>query len=207
MFQNSEASTTVLCFLVNDRFGDDVWNWDPTTIYLEIRDEWGCDPAPNVMDKISAGQVLITTPAFFQDIGAFSVICNTLASGTPAFTVYDPVEVEEMAWAMVEVALIRDMLAFAPMIKDLIRFQLTQDGYDDTSYPSVFTSVLGGTDKTPDELRQLMIEPSIRNDETTRVMDFVNDMVRTLLHQFEAIGRPDLLQKMMDGLNLDEMLR
>lgn len=206
LFTSPNTTAIVLCYLLNDRFGDEFYLWEPTTIYLEIRDEWHIDPHPVCMDRISAGQVVMTTGAFFEDIGAFMAICNTFAGGAPAFTIQDRVEPHEIAWTIAEVGMFRDFRPFAPTIKDFVRLTLKLDGYGD-DYPEIYDEVLKGKRVPP---RQVLGETrkhwSVK-DETESILQFVTDLSLLTAEQFASIGRQDLLRKMLDGMSLDRLVR
>lgn len=55
--ESPETLAAVLYFIVKDTFGDDAFFWDPTTLFLELKDEFGATPASEVMDRLSAVQV------------------------------------------------------------------------------------------------------------------------------------------------------
>jgi len=204
-FENDATLAVVLMALLRRAFGDDVYFWDPTTVYLEIRDEFGAEPATMAMDRISAAQVVISGDAFFQDIGAFFNICNTFASGQPAFSVFDPVEPEEAAWAITEVALMRDLLPFAPTIRSYLRLQLRADGYTEEDYPAVFDYVL--TRKVP-RSRELkdVLSRTLHDDQRDNVENFLLEQMDSVVHQFDKIpGMPDTLQELLREKDLEDL--
>jgi len=192
---------TPLMAIVRKSFGDDAFMWDPTTIYLEFRDQFGAEPAAEVMDRISACQIVITGDGFFQDISAFLNICNTLAGGTPAFGVFDPVEPEEAAWALVEVSLMRDMLPFAGTIRDYMRATLDRDGYADDHHP-IFSYVFGG--KTPPLGK--IIEQTLHDDQRDSVDNFVSENMGALVWQMNQIpGMDGVLMELLNDKDLEDL--
>lgn len=191
---------TPLLAIVRKSFGDDAFLWDPTTIYLECRDQFAAEPAAEVMDRVSAGQVVIAGNGFFEDISAFLNICNTLAGGAPAFGVFDPVEPEEAAWALLEVSLLRDMLPFAPTIRDYVRTILAQEGYTEDQYP-LFRCVLGG--KTPPMGK--VIE-QLREDGQDSIGQFVNGNMEALVYQMNQIpGMDSVLLELLHDKDLEDL--
>lgn len=197
--------SVVLLTLLQKQFGEDVFFWDPTTVFLEIKDEWSAEAATPVMDRIAAGQIIISTDQFFQDISAFLNICNTLSSGQPSFSVFDPVEPEEAAWAITEVSLMRELQPFAPMIRDYMRTILEQDGYTEEDYPDVFEYILKR--KVPrarafkDEL-----ERTLHDDQTDNVETYVMDRLQDIVYQFDKIpGMADSLQELLRTKDLEEL--
>ena len=204
-FETDATLAVVLMALLRRTFGDKFYFWDPTTIYLEIRDEFGAEPATMVMDRISAAQVVVTGDAFFQDVGAFFNVCNTLAGGQPAFSVFDPVEPEEAAWAITEVALMRDLLPFAPTIRSYLRLQLRADGYTEEDYPAVFDYVL--TRKVP-RARGLkdVLSRTLHDDQSDNVENFLIEHMDSVVHQFDKIpGMPDTLQELLQEKDLEDL--
>jgi hypothetical protein len=198
--ESPESLATPLLAIVRKSFGDDAFLWDPTTIYLEFRDQFAAEPAAEVMDRISAGQVVIAGNGFFEDISAFLNICNTLAGGAPAFGVFDPVEPEEAAWTLIEVSLLRDMLPFAPTIRDYVRTILAQDGYSEDQYP-IFRSVFGG--KTPPVGKVIA---QLREDGQDSIGQFVNGNMEALVYQMNQIpGMDSVLLELLHDKDLEDL--
>jgi hypothetical protein len=192
---------TPLLAVVRKSFGDDAFLWDPTTIYLECRDQFAAEPAAEAMDRISAGQVVIAGNGFFEDISAFLNICNTLAGGSPAFGVFDPVEPEEAAWALLEVSLLRDMLPFAPTIRDYVRTILVQDGYSADQHP-IFGYVLGG--KMPPLGK--IVEQTLHDDQRDNVDNFIAGNMEALVYQMNQIpGMDTVLLELLHDKDLEDL--
>lgn len=148
MWQNPEADATVLNAMILTKYGEEALDWDPITIQLEIKDDFGVAPASEVMDKICAMQVVMTTGDFFTRTDAFRNVVNTIADGQPFFQIFTPLQAEEIALALATVGMNRDMIPFAPSVKELVRLSLIGDGYDETEFPPIFSCVF---DRKPDE--------------------------------------------------------
>lgn len=157
MWQNPEADATVLNAMLLTKYGEEALDWDPITIQLEIRDDFGVAPASEVMDKICAMQVVMTTGDFFTRTDAFRNVVNTIADGQPFFQIFTPLQAEEIALALATVGMNRDMIPFAPSVKELVRLSLIGDGYDEAEFPPIFSCVF---DRKPDErkLRAQLID-------------------------------------------------
>jgi hypothetical protein len=184
--ESPETLATVLYFIVKEAFGDDAFFWDPTTLYLELRDEFGAEPATEVMDRLSAVQVLVTGDVFFQDPSAFINMVNTFADGSPSFSVFNPAEVEEIAWTAVEVALIRDLLPFSYNIKQYVKKMLEIDGYGG-DYPDLFDEILGPAPDRADVIDEAQeIE---HEDQRGLIEDLVTDNLKILLHQANKLPK------------------
>ena len=148
MWQNTEADATVLNAMLLTKYGEEALDWDPITIQLEIKDDFGVAPASEVMDKICAMQVVMTTGDFFTRTDAFRNVVNTIADGQPFFQIFTPLQAEEIALALATVGMNRDMIPFAPSVKELVRLSLIGDGYDEAEFPPIFSCVF---DRKPDE--------------------------------------------------------
>lgn len=107
--------------LLQSQYGEDSYFWDPTTIWLEMRDDFNVEVDTDIMDKVGAAQVIMTSDAFFKRVDGFSNIANTLGGGDPGFQMMDPVTPEEAVWAIVEVAIMRDFLPLSPSVQSFIQ--------------------------------------------------------------------------------------
>ena len=193
--ESSETLATVLYIIVKQYFGDDAFYWDPSTLFLELRDEFNAEPSSEVMDRISAVQVIITSDAFFNQPDAFINISNTIADGSPNFSVFNPAELEEIAWTLVEVAIIRDLLPFGYTVKKYVTKLLEAGGYG-ADYPDLFDEMLG---KSPD--RMDIIEGAVEvahEDQRDKIQEFVDDNLKDLVYQASKIQSVnDALWKLM----------
>jgi len=107
-----EVPATVLLVGLLDEFGTEMFDWEPDTLNLEIRDKWKVEVPQVNRDKIWALITAITTDLFLSSFEGFTNICNSLAGSGASFQVYDPATVQEMAWAISEITLV------APLEKD-----------------------------------------------------------------------------------------
>jgi hypothetical protein len=204
-FESGATMSVVLLTLLQKQFGEEVHYWDPTTVFMEIKDEWGAEPSTPVMDRISAGQVVVSTDQFFEDISAFLNVCNTLSSGQPSFSVFDPVEPEEVAWALTEVALMRDLRPFAPTIRDYMRVILDNDGYVEEDYPTVFEYVLNRKVARSSALKD-ELERTLHDDQTDNVELYIMDKLADVVYQFDKIpGMADSLDELLRAKDLEDL--
>jgi len=150
MWQNPEADATVLNAMLLTKYGEEVLDWDPLTIQMEIQDDFGVTPSSQGMDRICAMQIVMGTGDFFNRVDAFRNIVNTIANGQPFFQTFTPLQAEEMALAIATVSMNRDLLPFAPSVQELIRLSLKGDGYDENAFPPIFSCVF---DRKPSEAK------------------------------------------------------
>lgn len=183
--QNPEATATVIHAILREQYGEEVYDWDPTTVYLETQADFRADMCSEATNRWCAMQVVMTSDAFFKRLDAFMAICNALNDGAPFFSTFNPVSVEEAAWAISEVALNREMLPFAYAVRKYLKMILAQEGFNEGNYPQVFEEVFGpqpDADKIRDGLA------AMQNDSNIGV--FLKDQLADLVAQFNRI--PDL---------------
>jgi len=195
LIASPETMATVAHAIVRDKYGDEAYWWDPLTVALELKADFETDPCPEFLDRWNAMQVLMTGDAFFKRIDAFFAVCNSYSSGEPMFGAFDPVTVEEAAWAVAEAGMNRDMLDFSPTIKDYCRVILEQDGYGEGNYPPIFGVVFNDGTKLRD------VKAGLVSDENGKalksyLMDNVNDIAKQLdsIPDLKGLDR-DLLRK------------
>jgi hypothetical protein len=198
-FQNPETLATVVHTVIRNQYGEEAYGWDPLTVALEVKDDFGVDMDSAVLDRWSAVQVVMANNAFFTRLDAFLGICNTFAEGAPFFQVFDPVTVEEAAWGIVEVSLNRELLPFSYPIKQYLRTILKQDGYSETSYPAIFAEVF---EATPDAIDIRKGLAALTND--TALNAYIADQLRDLVVQFNRIKDLQEVDNIILQRSLDE---
>lgn len=195
--ETPETMSTLLYVLIRNAYGDDAFTWDPTTLYLDLREDFHVEPKAEVMDRLSAIQVLVTTDAFFTRPDAFINICNTITDGTPSFSLFDTATVEECAWALVEVSLIRDLLQFSLPVRNYMKHILRQDGYDESNPPDIFAEVFTSSPEGSDVVDAAQAADKTENAEILE--EFINEQMQALVHQFNEIpGMSDDLMRLLD---------
>lgn len=140
--QTPQTLATVVHAIMRKQYGDEVYGWDPITVALEAKDDWGTDMDSAVLDRFCAIQTVMSNDGFFKRVDAFMGICNTLNTGAPFFQVFDPVTTEEAAWGIAEVSLNRELLPFSYPVRKYIKMILDQDGYSESNYPEIFVEAL-----------------------------------------------------------------
>lgn len=199
--QNPEITATVVHAILLDQYGEEVYDWDPVTIYLETSADFDADMAAEAMDKWCAMQVVMTSDAFFKRLDAFLNICNTLAEGSPAFDAFNKVTPEEAAWAIVEVALNREMLPFSYSIKKYLRTVLREEGFGEADYPAIFAEVF---EDKPDAGA---IRRAAANDNETNMDQYVDEALADMVSQFNKIPDLSRVDDLIISRGLDEALR
>lgn len=185
LIQSPNTMATVVHAIIRDKYGDAAYWWDPITIALELKADFSVDPSPEVLNRWSAIQVVMTGDSFFNRIDSFFAVCNTLSGGEPFFGAFDLVTLEEIAWAITEVGMNRDMLPFSATIKNYCRLILEQNGYGKDNCPSIFDAIF--EDKaTLKDIRAGLIS----DDNSIVLKKYLADNANDIVAQFNSI--PDL---------------
>ncbi len=199
--QNPEITATVVHAILLDQYGEEVYDWDPVTVYLEVSADFDADMASEAMDKWCAMQVVMTSDAFFKRLDAFLNVCSTFADGSPAFDAFNKVTPEEAAWAVTEVALNRELLPFSYPIKKYLRTVLKEEGFDENDYPAIFAEVF---ERRPDAatLRQ-----AAADENETNIDIYVDDALADMVSQFNTIPDLSRVDDLIIERGLDEALK
>lgn len=201
--ETPETMTTLLYVILRNEYGDEAFDWDPVTLYLDMRERFQAEPVTEVMDRIAAVQVLVTSDAFFKRTDAFINICNTITDGQPSFSVFDTATTEECAWALVETALIRDMLPFSGAVSRYMRFTLKSDGYDESNYPGIFVEAFDRVPNSSDLVDHA--QETLRGANNDVLDEFVQEQMNALVYQFNKIpGLSDDLMRLLDEKDEEE---
>jgi hypothetical protein len=105
-WKNKDTFASVLLTLFLDKFGTEALTWDPTTITLEIEDEFNVDLDQLALDKLVVAIQILTTNKFYKSLPDFISFCNVLSGDTYRPDMWDPADAEEVAWGVTEALLI-----------------------------------------------------------------------------------------------------
>jgi hypothetical protein len=137
-----------------DKFGTEALTWDPTTITLEIEDEFDVELPQLPLDKLLVGIQILTTDRFYKSLPDFISFCNVLSGDTYRPDMWDPADAEEVAWGVTEALLIyppedNDNEPFSDEIRAYIGATLDREG------------LINPPDILRIALRQARVSPSI----------------------------------------------
>jgi len=186
---NSESSATLIHAILRAKYGDDIYDWDPLTIYLEVKADFDVDMPDAVINKWSAMQILMTSDAFFKRVDAFVPICNTFNGGEPFFAAFDPATTEEIAWTLAEVGLNREYMPFSYAIKKYIKIAVAQDGYDEANTPETILPALESR-LNPRALKGAL-EGISTNSNKDNVELYIDEKLKDIVREFESIPNLD----------------
>lgn len=105
-WKSRETFASVLLTMFIDRFGLEALTWDPTTISLEIEEEFDVDLPQLALDKLMVATQILTTDRFYKSLPDFIAFCNVLSGDPYRPDMWDPADAEEVAWGITEALLI-----------------------------------------------------------------------------------------------------
>jgi hypothetical protein len=105
-WKSRETFASVLLTMFIDRFGLEALSWDPTTISMEIEDEFDVDLPQLALDKLMTAIQILTTDRFYKSLPDFISFCNVLSGDAYRPDMWDPADAEEVAWGVTEAPLI-----------------------------------------------------------------------------------------------------
>ena len=194
--ESPETLATVAYAILNDSYQDQWIYWDPSTIYLELRDDFHCEPASETMDRISAVQVLMSGDAYFKRLDAFLGLSNTFTSGAPAFNVFNPVSTAEMAWGLAEASFLREFLPFGPGVRMYIKTTLDTEGfYEDC--PEIFDQVMGGRAADADMIRGGAVK-TLHDASNDEIEQFLHSQLEIMVYQFNELEMGEQLMSIIN---------
>jgi len=175
--ENTYAS--ILNAIMLKYYGEECYQWDPTTLWLEFKDDFSQEVDTDILDKCSAVQLIMLNDGFFKRVDVFSGVANTFTSGAPSFTVFDPVEPAEAIWAIIEVALLRDYLPLSDNLKSFLELL-----FRGVEIHKVVKYVI--TTNKPDSNTILNMVDEILEDPQGPLDNFILEQVLDLIFQAEA---------------------
>lgn len=98
-------ATTMVAIVVNE-YGTECFEWDPETLKMEINDDFHIQIKPANFDRLMTGINAITSDDFYQSLPDFINYCNVLSGSTYDPSTWDPADVLEIAWGIIEVLLL-----------------------------------------------------------------------------------------------------
>ena len=102
--ERSYATTLLTAFL--DVYGADGLQWRPETIYEEIKDDFRVAMKDGPFSRLMAGIAILTTDRFYTSLPEFIHLCNVLSGDSYNPRMWDPAELDEVTWGVVEATII-----------------------------------------------------------------------------------------------------
>lgn len=105
-WKSRETFASVLLTMYIDRFGLEALTWDPSTISLEVEEDFDVDLPQLALDKLMVAIQILTTDRFYKSLPDFISFCNVLSGDPYRPDMWDPADAEEVAWGVTEALLI-----------------------------------------------------------------------------------------------------
>ena len=81
VFSRDDVFGTVMVTLLVSSYGAECLNWEPETLDLQIRNDFGVDMENRDADRLNAAVSVLTTDLFFLSLEGFCNVCNSLNFG------------------------------------------------------------------------------------------------------------------------------
>ena len=124
-------ATTSLAILL-DKFGAEMFGWDPIALSLEMRGAFGAEPEDEVFDRIMAGIGIISNNSFFVDVESFMHVCNALNFGVVMSEYWIPADLDDVLWGVTEAKMLLgedyDEKHFSSDVRRYVGVLLQQEG-------------------------------------------------------------------------------
>ena len=205
LLQHPFTMATVLYAITYRLYGEDIHNWDPETLSLELQDDFG-EGIPEInLSKIHALITAVSTNSFYHHWGAFMAICKTLNNSEDPVEMDDPLLVAEMAWAVTEVRLADDKPhEWNHDVKAFVGKILEEEGFTKPPHPLHFATmpeVYHGSDYPADITKQ----EGASTEHTQVVQEYMQEQALLLMRQLSALPwqTPDSLEKMSQEVSAD----
>lgn len=206
-FESTATEAVVLNELMMKLYGEEWLDWDPLTVYMQLRDDYNCEPSSESMDRLSALQVLQLGAEFFTSLDAFLAVCNSFNTGSPSFSVFNPITAAEAAWAVTEASLIRDLLPFNYSIRKYVETISKSEGLDlDEDSMAVLEHIVSAADPSSNVVRDLYAEAAGAIADIRGMNDYVDDQLHDAATQFHKLGMDGELNKLMNIKDMEDAL-
>jgi hypothetical protein len=196
MWKSPQTFASVLLTVFLDRFGVEGLQWDPSTITLEVEEEFDVDLPQASLDKLLVAINLVTSDAFYRSLPDFVMFCNVLSGDTYRPDMFDPADSSEVAWGLTEGLLLSPPEddqdgPFSDEIRAYIGAVLDQEGI--INAPDVLKIALRKANVS-DAANEFSDDPGMFNaiydveaGKTAEVDDIIRAKVKMLLGQLQAL--------------------
>jgi len=187
--------TTTAMMILLDEYGTDFLYWDPVTVGLEIKRDFGVVPERYLMDKLQAGTVLLINDLFFKSFETFNTICNVLNIGVFDSDLLIPATLDDIMWSCTEARLVLGEDYTGEFSHDIARYAGKLLSVEGIHTPPAILSFAEYPEQELSSLADLKMEDEIMfkvfwdrqaeaKDESEKLL---NQRMITLLEQLEAI--------------------
>ncbi len=185
MLVHQGTLATVLHAIAYKEFGEELYEWEPETVYLDVNDAFGIEIPEANFNKLMALISAISSDAFYKKWTSFEVICSSLSDGDPSG--HDEILVAEMAWGVIEVGLNDSTPGeFSHDVAAAVGALLVNEGFTKAPGSLLFATlpeVYHGSDTGADLDR----EEGISTEHAAVVVTFIQEQAALLIRQISAL--------------------
>lgn len=132
---DGESFGTVLFLAVAAAYGTEPLDadWEPASLYAQLRDDFRVELGGAAFARLMAATAVVVSDRFFVNLPDFLDLANALNGAGFDPTVFDPVSIDEAAWAFTEALLLRSFLdapvpAASVDVRAYLAAQLEEEG-------------------------------------------------------------------------------
>jgi len=194
LLEDPNTYAASLALIAFDEYEQDWLSWHPTTLSMELEEDFHAKIPRTTLDKLLAVNVILTTDTFYNSLPSFVEICNVMADNDYDPETFDPATLEEMAWALTEIFLLDppdDMQnIFNEEIKAYIRRAVADDGL--LTPPDILRIASTGDEADPsadfaDDPEMYTAIWDLQKSKTADVENMIKKNVKALTLQLENL--------------------
>lgn len=209
LLEEPKASATALLVMLIDTFGIELIGWEPETLRMEIEDEWKVKPKQVNMDKINCLVNFLASNTFYKNIDVFMHTCTVLNDSPADFSQFDPPDVYEMCWAIVELSLLNPPEGpedeFNPEIITYMQLKLEEEGFH--RVPKTLSKIVS-MPETPHSINDTLDDEAIdskawwdkQQEKLSNIDAYVCEKLFSLLSQIVSLPLTSADQKGLESL-------
>lgn len=158
------ASAVAYMLICLGRFGPECLQWDPSTLALEVEEEFDVDLSQIALDKLMCAIELLTADSFYTSTPTFIRFCNILNDEQNDYNTFDPADLEDICAGLYTAFILRgtpdDETAtqFSEEIKAYIKNAAESEGF--VKIPKLLLAALDG-EYSPEGLNDFSDDPEM----------------------------------------------
>ena len=143
LLRDQNAPASVLLAVVIAKYGTECFDWESEILRAEVDDDFGVKLTDLQADKLQAAITILTTDHFESNWHVFNVCVHLLNGEHADFDTLEPVEAEQIAAIMPEVAFLRnddDGITFSDEVNAYVGLIFSE--YGCISAPTIFPTAI-----------------------------------------------------------------
>jgi len=208
ILQHPFSLGTVLHSIAYRLWEEEIYTWQPETLGLEFKDEFGFELPPANQNKLNSLISAVVGHGFYTDWAAFLFICQLLSNNDDPMEGGDPLLASEMAWGVIEVKLNDDKPhPWSAEVKRMAGKILETEGF--TSAPKILSFAdfgyhYHGSDSPGDTGKA----ETLTTEHAQVLSEYVQEQSLLLIRQISALPwhNEHTLEKLVMELREDQVL-